>query len=507
MLVSIPFRHFVQRMAQILPRYGRSSRLRSSRSGLGTLKMSPARWRCWKTVHCCRPAPSSSIVVSGTANYASNVTIGQLNPGVTAVTLRDAIDAVNNTTGAATISFDPTVFAGQQTIHLGGSVLELTNSTGRMTIQGATTGQVSVSGDNLSGVFQIDGGVDANIAALTITAGMDAFGGGVENSGTLLLTGDTIVGNNANASATTNAGGGIANSGSLTLINSTVTGNSVSGGTTFDGGGGIGSQSGNVIIIDCTIANNTAVAPSGSGAGVAVGGGLAWIGGQPDQTLRIHSGRKHHPRCRQRQRYGDFYSSSASLDASSNHDLVGDGTGTGLVNGTAQTIVGTSGAGAVDAHLDALASYGGPTQTLALASTSAAIGAGANFDDPTGNAITVDQRGIARVSGSVDIGAYQTAAPTICRIDRLTPSANATNASSVTFQITFSVPVQMSTRAISPSTQDRSPGSHRSVPRLQCQRERSGRIYRHVDSQDRRRTKHHRPDGVGADQHDPHRHE
>ncbi len=71
----------------------------------------------------------------------------------------------------------------------------------------------------------------------------------------------------------------------MTLINTTVAGNSASAGTTLDEGGGIFTQAGNVIILDSTIANNTAVAPSGSMAGVAVGGGIAWTGGS---TIKIN---------------------------------------------------------------------------------------------------------------------------------------------------------------------------------------------------------------------------
>jgi hypothetical protein len=55
----------------------------------------------------------SSIVVNsadGGQNYASSVTVGDLNPNTTAVTLRDAIDAANNSGGDNTITFDSSVF-------------------------------------------------------------------------------------------------------------------------------------------------------------------------------------------------------------------------------------------------------------------------------------------------------------------------------------------------------------------------------------------------------------
>src|SRR5262245_51286077 len=55
----------------------------------------------------------SSIVVNSTdggQHYASTVTFGQLDPSNNSVTLRDAVNAANNTAGADTISFDTSVF-------------------------------------------------------------------------------------------------------------------------------------------------------------------------------------------------------------------------------------------------------------------------------------------------------------------------------------------------------------------------------------------------------------
>lgn len=129
-----------------------------------------------------------------------------------------------------------------------------------------------------------------------------------------------------------------------------------------------------------------------------------------------------------------------AVDATSTFNLVGDGTATGLVNGTNNNIVGTSGA-PVDAHLTALGNCGGTTSTVGLLSSSAAVGAGANFN-ALGAPITMDQRGIPRVTGTVDIGAFQSAAPTITDVTRVNPTVQATNASSVTFGVKFNVPVQ-----------------------------------------------------------------
>src|SRR5262249_49241867 len=140
----------------------------------------------------------SSIVVNSTdggQHYASFVTIGQLNPSSTSVTLRDAVNAANNTAGADTISFDPTVFppnaSSPTTITLtGGTPLTLKVTGGATTISGPGAGQVAVSGGNLSTVFVVQAGEVAAISGLTITGGQASIvfgsvkaGGAIYNLG------------------------------------------------------------------------------------------------------------------------------------------------------------------------------------------------------------------------------------------------------------------------------------------------------------------------------------
>src|SRR4051794_20760923 len=57
-----------------------------------------------RTVPAVLPGGTINVTSSlGGHNYAANVTIGQLNPNITAITLRDAINAANNTAGNDTI--------------------------------------------------------------------------------------------------------------------------------------------------------------------------------------------------------------------------------------------------------------------------------------------------------------------------------------------------------------------------------------------------------------------
>ena len=82
-------------------------------------------------------------------------------------------------------------------------------------------------------------------------------GGGISNEGTLTVINCTI---NNNTSGGDYSGGGIDNSGFLTIINSTITGNSAAN------GGGISTPS-SAILTNCTITNNSA---PGNGAGLYV---------------------------------------------------------------------------------------------------------------------------------------------------------------------------------------------------------------------------------------------
>jgi hypothetical protein len=236
MVVSLPFRRFLRQLTVILPQRHRRRRLRLRKNDF------PIPAAIVETLEC-RMLLSSIVVNStdGGQNYNSTVTASQLNPSQTAVTLRDAINAANNTTGNNTISFDSSVFPTNAqtptTIMLsGGTPLELRNSSGTTTIAGPAAAQVAVSGNNLSTVFVVDAGVTAEIDGLTITGGKGSInlsgsfaGGGVFNSGTLTLQNDVIT-----ASSAGTYGGGLYNAGTG---NVTVAGSTFSSDSAQLGGG------------------------------------------------------------------------------------------------------------------------------------------------------------------------------------------------------------------------------------------------------------------------------
>ena len=81
-------------------------------------------------------------------------------------------DAIANICPGGTINFDP-MLSGQITLTSGELVIDKS-----LTIQGPTTGGVTISGNNLSRIFFVNAGVDFTFSNLTITGGPAASGSG-----------------------------------------------------------------------------------------------------------------------------------------------------------------------------------------------------------------------------------------------------------------------------------------------------------------------------------------
>src|SRR5262249_13112577 len=143
------------------------------------------------------------------------------------------------------------LFSTPQTITLSGTEFRLTDTTGATSITGPAAG-VTVSGNNASRVFQVNGLVTASISGMTISggnAGSYGAGGGLLNRGTVTLTNCTVSGNSAGG-----GGGGLLNLGTATLTNCTVSGNSAS-----FGGGGV-YNAGTLTLTNCTVSGNSGFA-------------------------------------------------------------------------------------------------------------------------------------------------------------------------------------------------------------------------------------------------------
>ena len=262
-------------------------------------------------------------------------------------------------------------------------------------------------------------------------SGGDASGGGVcVAGGSATLVNDTLSSNSAQGGSAGDggdsasisrggdggdggsggdaSGGGVCVAGgSATLVNDTLSGNSAQGGSAGDGGdnasisrggdggdGGSASGGGLSIVSGITVyLTNTLIAQDTLTAGTGGAGGSAssTLG---DSGFSGSAGSASGP---------DFSGSVTSGD----HNLVGDGTGSNLSNGANGNHVGTS-ASPINPLLGPLEDNGGPTKTMALLPGSPAIDAG---NSAASGLPGTDQRGFARVSGAVDVGAYEVQEP------------------------------------------------------------------------------------------------
>jgi hypothetical protein len=168
------------------------------------------------------------------------------------------------------IQFAPSLFGTtQQTITLGGTEMLLARS---VTITGPGAGQLAVSGNGQSRVFECAAGTTDAISGLTIENGtVNGNGGGLYNSGTLTVTGCTLSGNSVQYGGifVYVSGGGIYNNGgTMTVTGCTLSGNSADS-EYHDNGGGIMNWAGTMVVTGCTLSGNS---------GANTGGGISNFG-------------------------------------------------------------------------------------------------------------------------------------------------------------------------------------------------------------------------------------
>lgn len=332
------------------------------------------------------------------------------------ISLREAITAVNNTSGLNEIelpagTYQLTLTGLPEDSNLRGD-LDITDS---VKISGAGTGATMINGGALDRVFDVQAAGAVTLQDLTVTNGSLTLsnGGGLRTSAATALTLKRVAVTNNSAFE----GGGIDSRGTLQLIDSTISDNtalsfggglslvgmtSISGSTFSNNdatqGGGLAVMStavsmaitnstftlnssttggaaihthGNVLISSSTIAGNIGGAGPG-GIKVAPGGSVSL----QNSILSSNSG-----------------GNADSVLISNGHNIDSDGTA-GLNQ--------SSDRNGLDPRLTGLADHGGPTQTLALLADSPAISTG------SAPGLTFDQRGDARGTVS-DIGAFQRA--------------------------------------------------------------------------------------------------
>ncbi len=386
-------------------------------------------------------------------------TSGSVDTNASTLTLAGAVSLANQS-AESEITFDPAVFSARQTITLTSGELELTSV---MSITGPSDG-LTISGSGTGRVLQIDQGAKVSLSGLTITGGSSSGnGGGLNNEGTASLTNCTISGNSSSSTAEFTGGGGIysgksaelsledcvidnntaaedggglLNLGAAALRNCTLSGDSagihggailnyypgslsltactISGSSAAKGGGLYDDWK--ATLINCTISGNSAQLGGGIGSygftdltactvsdnsASTSGGGLFNYGASTapypstvsliDTIIAGNTGRSGNP---------DDIAGNEASGVTGSFDLIGTGGAGGIVNFINGDIVLTD---LADLNVAPLADNGGPTQTIALLTGSAAIEAGL-----AESGITTDQRGQPLDFPYPDIGAYQT---------------------------------------------------------------------------------------------------
>jgi hypothetical protein len=270
------------------------------------------------------------------------------------------------------------------------------------------------------------GTVGGSMSGLGMSGTTGGNGGAILNSGSLIVAGSTLQSNTAGTGGlggfgTTisgpggmgGSGGGIFAEGTAKIENSTLVENSAGNGgagapgPSLGGGGGAGGNGGAVVAAGVSvvmIAGATFVenapgpgGPGGIGTTISGANGSAGSGGALSGVLTLR---------------GSILAANTGTNPNCNAGVVDAGGNVAFPEAG-----GCVGPAVADPKLDpaGLANNGGPTQTIALLSGSAAIDAvpTANCLDASGAPLSIDQRGISRPQGSAcDAGAFEVAVPT-----------------------------------------------------------------------------------------------
>jgi hypothetical protein len=257
-----------------------------------TIRKQPARWRPILETLEQRLAPATIIVNSTLDNTnfpPATVTLAQVMAAGATVSLRDAVDAANNTTGGSnTIQFeaglsDPidlsTSESGQGTLTLSQDVT-IDGSGASITIEGGST---PGSTSNARPVV-VNSGVTATLENLTISNGYTTgFGGAINNGGRLTVSNCTLSNNSATqqGGGPGGDGGGIFNgSGTLTVTNCTLSGNSADFGGAIDNSDTYNTTTQEIVGAKLTVSNSTLSnnsAAHGNGGGICNNGGTLTV--------------------------------------------------------------------------------------------------------------------------------------------------------------------------------------------------------------------------------------
>jgi predicted outer membrane repeat protein len=399
-------------------------------------------------------AQAVAITVTNTSDGAAPGPAGSLRKAINDAAAGDTIDFAVPVPGGITLT------AGQ---------LVIAKS---VTIVGPGARNLTISGNNASGIFEVAAGVTMNISGLTLTGGLATthtgwnanvkLGGAIYNVGNLTITACRLIQNRASSQVTngqalggaifnynvatvtirdseitanlcdanTPEGGGIWNTGTANLTNCTVSNNQLLVSGTNNAGAGAGiynirlgvngvNGAATVNLVSCTVNHNyfqSPAAPSDTGRA----GGIFRSSDAPvnirntivAQNLATTSA-------------PDVYGSGSAF-TSQGHNLIGiiDGT-TGWItdaNDPNRDYTGTAASplppGLVDPGDGSFSpvNNGGPTNTVALLSTSGALDRGDDVVLGSPYNLANDQRGPGfprKLAAHTDIGAFELDEPQV----------------------------------------------------------------------------------------------
>jgi CSLREA domain-containing protein len=326
--------------------------------------------------------------LANAATITPNVPVDQFGNDPDSCSLREAVQSANTDSAFGGCSAG----AGADVIALGEGTFQLSipgdedanaqgdlDTTGSLSILHSGIDASGVNGGDLDRVFDLQGNSQLALSGFAVSGGAaTAGGGGIRNpAGNLLLSEVTLLGNTAPSN-----GGALLNGGTAFLSNVTVSGNASS-----DNGGGI-RNNGTIALKSATLSANTA---NSDGAGGGDGGGISsatgaitTLGSTIVASNSVGS--------------GGAGADCSGTTGTAGHNLLGSTAGCGI---NPLTIADFADIVNQDALLEPLAENGGPTPTVAFALTSPALGKGGK------SCTAIDQRGVTRVPGGCDIGAYE----------------------------------------------------------------------------------------------------
>lgn len=399
------------------------------------------------------PALGSTITVTNTSDSGA----GSLRAALTAAAPGDTINF--SLTYPATITLASTLQIG-------------TN----VTISGPGATSLAISGGNAVTVLSVSQGVTASISGVTLENGNGSDGGAVYNpGGTLTLTNVNIANN-----AAPFYGAGILNfGGTVTVVNSTLASNS-----SAEMGGAVFNEGGTVTVNNSTVASNSAPYYGGAfyNAGGALNltnstifnnsstyyGGAIWNSGYG--TVTITSSTFVGNSSGQGGGLVNYYYSTAtfknSVFANSTGGNCFSSGGVQTSNGynlsddtscAADYLTASTDLNNTPAQLDpnGLQNNGGPTETVALTSTSPAVDAvpvaACTQSDGT-TPLAVDQRGVTRPQGAAcDMGAFELAQSEV--FSSFTAKLDARTGANGAFELNATFTLASGSSGIDPLTQ------------------------------------------------------